>query len=194
MNEAIVGSPSFLSRLLYAVDASLLANAGLDAQTRQQARAAIDPFVIDLLNGQVSRRQCEKLLEALIVPKGDAYGWRDSFDSTQAQQWIQALGEREEGRATKAGLELPVATLKRYVGDYRMPDNQLLIHVALGESGLEASAEGMPVVKLLAESERVFFMREDDTRFEFLGDDGEPANTLKVIWRGGRFGLAPREQ
>jgi len=190
--KAVVGSSSFLSRLLYSVDGALLGDAGLDAPTRQRARAAIDPFIIDLLNGRVSRRQCEKLLEALIVPNGDSYGWRDRFDTAQAEQWIAALAEREEGRATKAGLELAATTLQRYVGDYRMPDNQLLIHIALGESGLEASAEGMPVVKLLAESERVFFMREDDTRFEFIGDSAT-AETLKVIWRGGRFGLASRE-
>src|SRR5690606_33619552 len=101
--QAIVGSPSFLSRLLHAVDEALVADAGLDTQTRQQARQAIDPFVIDLLDGKVSRRQCEQLLEALIVSNGDAHGWRSSFDTEQAKQWIAALGQREEGRATRAG-------------------------------------------------------------------------------------------
>ncbi len=61
--------------------------------------------------------------------------------------------------------------LASYTGRYLMPNNKLMITIRKAPEGLEASAKGMPVVKLHAESQTLFSFKEDNTRFKFLPDE-----------------------
>ena len=73
-----------------------------------------------------------------------------------------------------------------------MAANNLLITIRKTANGLEASAKGMPVVQLHAETETLFSFKEDKTRFEFIEDKTGKVTALRVIWSASRSALAQR--
>jgi CubicO group peptidase (beta-lactamase class C family) len=91
MVMGISRSPSFMSKLLYAVDAALVANAGLDGAERARAHAAVDPFVQGMVDGRVSKETAQALFGQLLHDdQGTMVLWR-KFDAAQATAWRQAL-------------------------------------------------------------------------------------------------------
>ena len=189
--QTLSSTPAFMSRLLYAANAALVQTAESTPEDRRAAEAAIDTLVSAMLEGRLSQEQPRDLVALLLAESAKGTVWRSSFTPVQRQAWIAALVERKEGRATRAAVEVPEAHLLRYAGDYRMPSSQLLISVRKVDTGLQATAEGMPVIALHAQSQTTFFMREDDTLFEFVSGNDEVTG-LRVIWSGGRSEVAPR--
>jgi CubicO group peptidase (beta-lactamase class C family) len=91
MIKGISRSPSFMAKLLYAVDTVLVANAGLDDGERERARRAIDPFVQGMVAGRVTRDRAQALFALLLHDDGGTpVLWR-AFDGAQATAWREAL-------------------------------------------------------------------------------------------------------
>jgi CubicO group peptidase (beta-lactamase class C family) len=192
--HAIAGSPAFLERLLHAVHTTQLATADLPEADRQAALAAIDAYVQAVRDGAIEPEQAWRLVAQLLVSPESAPAWRATLDGAQRRAWIAALAERSVGRADRVPRVVAPELLARYVGQYRVPSSNLLVTIERHEQSLRASAPGMPPITLLGMSDAMFFMREDDTRFEFVADADGKVEHLRLLWRGGRSELAQRER
>ncbi len=84
----------------------------------------------------------------------------------------------------RQGIELPVATLERYVGTYELTP-QFHIDVTLVGSGLYLQATNQPRFRLYAESETKFFLRDVNAQVTFEVDAGGAVTGL-VLHQGGR--------
>lgn len=186
--KAMVGSASFMDRLLHAVDVGLIQPSALNDEDKHAARAAIREYVRDMMQHKIGSSQLKALVEMLVEQEGGSLSWRSRFTPAQAHAWLAALQQREAVRH----VEVAQARLASYAGQYLMPSNKLLISIRKTSEGLEASAEGMPVVKLHAVSQTLFAFDEDDTRFEFIRDQSGAVTALKVIWSASRSAVAPR--
>lgn len=91
-------------------------------------------------------------------------------------------------------VEVPANVLADYAGTYTVPSSNLVITVTATATGIQASAPGMPVIDFFPETRTMFFMQEDDTKFEFVVDADNTVKGLEVIWTGGRSEFAPRTQ
>ncbi len=205
--QVVVSSPSFMSKWLHAVDVALVQASSLTDRDKRKAQAAIEPFVQSMLDGNASPDQAKALVELAVASDAQGPRWRDRFTPAQAGQWVAALSARSgsHGKSVPDAVVgasatqdndpaavVPDARLAAYVGEYRLPSNQLLISIRKTGSGLEAAAEGMPVVKLYPLSQTLFMFKEDKTRFEFVtGDAGKPTG-LRVIWSASRSEVADR--
>ena len=187
----VAGSPSFMSKFLHAVDEALIAHSDLPAAERASARAAVDAYVGAMQAGEIDRPQAEALVGLL---RNGEQGWHAAFSSARQREWIAALVERTDGAAGGNAVEVPPARLAAYAGSYRVPSSQLLVAIRHDGGGLQATAEGMPVITLHAQSQTMFVMREDDTRFEFQLDAADRVTGVRLLWSGGRSELAPRVQ
>lgn len=191
--RVIAGSPSFLSKLLHAVHTTQIAP-GNRPEAERQARAASDAYVHALRDGDIEPEQAMQLVSQLLTANEPEPGWRTTLDAAQREAWIAALGERSGGRANREPRPVAPDLLSRYAGQYRVPSSNLLITIEPHERSLRASAPGMPPITLLGMTDSMFFMREDDTRFEFVADASGNVGQLRLHWRGGRSELAQRER
>jgi hypothetical protein len=91
MSRGIARSPSFLSKLLYAVDTALVQESPLSASEKAAASRAVDPYVFALLEGEIETEQAERLVERLLVVDGEAKRLVTDFDSDAAKAWLNAL-------------------------------------------------------------------------------------------------------
>lgn len=89
-------------------------------------------------------------------------------------------------------VEVPANVLADYAGTYTVPSSNLDITITATASGIQATAPGMPVIDFFPETRTLFFMKEDDTKFEFVVDANGTVKGLEVIWTGGRSEFAPR--
>lgn len=192
--QKIAGTPAFLSKLLHAVHTTQIAVNDLPAAKTQKARLAIDAYVRDLRVGSLAPEQAEALVAQLLDTRDGQKVWLGALSAAQREAWITALAERSAGRADRVALVVAPEKLARYVGQYRVPSSKLLISIERHEQSLRAIAAGMPPITLLGMSDTQFFMREDDTRFEFVADADGEITQLRLLWRGGRSELAPRER
>jgi CubicO group peptidase (beta-lactamase class C family) len=190
----IAGSPAFLSKLMHAVHTTQIAPSDLPAVERQAARSAIGDYVHALRKGGIAPEQAERLLAGLLDTRGTRAAWQAALNATQRAAWIAALSERSVGRADRVPQLVAPELLARYIGHYRVPSSNLLITIERHDQSLRATAPGMPPITLLGITDTLFFMREDDTRFEFVTDADGAVAQLKLLWRGGRSELAPRER
>jgi|GEM_PF-319901 len=194
--KRLAGSPSFMSKLLHAVDAALVEPArtqgAISAEERLQAQRAVDPFVKAMLRGEVSQAQAEALVAWLIDPGAASPAWRQTLTAGQVGDWIALLDERDGGDDPRKVVEVPAARLDRYAGEYLMQSTQLPITVSRTTAGLQATAPGMPLVTLHAASTNRFFMKEDTAEFEFVTTDEGDVTGLRVIWSADRSEVAPR--
>lgn len=87
-------------------------------------------------------------------------------------------------------VDVATGTLRDYTGEYVVPSSGLEITVSLKDGDLQVTAPGMPLITLYAESESLFFMKEDQTKFEFLPDNGG----MRIIWADGRSEVANRKE
>lgn len=193
VTPAIAASPAFLSKWLHAVYTTQIADYTPDEAERQAALAAIASYVQALQEGQIESLQVTQLISLLLDDEASEPRWKSSLDAAQRSVWIAALAERSIGRANRVPLAVAPDLLAAYVGKYRVPSSDLLISIERHEASLRALATGMPPVTLLGMSDTMFFMREDDTRFEFVPNAGGDVWQLRLHWRGGRSELAQRE-
>lgn len=91
-------------------------------------------------------------------------------------------------------IELPATVLQQYAGKYVVPSSELEITMSVNGNGLQAEAKGMPLVTFYPESETLFFMREDATKFEFVMNSSGNVTGMNIIWTGGRSEFAPRQE
>ncbi|RFF29498.1 serine hydrolase domain-containing protein [Wenzhouxiangella sediminis] len=91
MSRGISRSPSFLSKLLHAVDTALVQQSGLSASDKAVASRAVDPYVFAVLEGKMEIEQVERLVERLLVVDGEVKRLVTGFDSDAAEAWLNAL-------------------------------------------------------------------------------------------------------
>jgi CubicO group peptidase (beta-lactamase class C family) len=91
MIMGISRSPAFMSKLLYAVDATLVRESGIDKSERERAHRAVDPFVQGMVEGRVKRETAQALFAQLLHDEqGTPVLWRN-FDAHQEAAWRRAL-------------------------------------------------------------------------------------------------------
>jgi len=96
MQNMVMGisrSPSFLSKLLYAVDAALVARSGLSDSEKESARRAIDPYILGMVEGRIDPEAARKLFPRLFSTDPARPGLKDDFTTEQARDWSRALAE-----------------------------------------------------------------------------------------------------
>ncbi len=191
--RVVSGSPAFLSKLLHAVHTTQIAPGDLPEAKLHAARQSIDAYVHAVRDGQIDREQSAQLVSMLLEDTSAGPAWRDQLSAAQREAWIAALDKRGAGRANRVAAQVSPKLLARYVGQYRVPSSNLLITIERHEQSLRATAAGTPPITLLAMSDTLFFMREDDTRFEFVADADGAVGQLRLLWSGGRSELAQRE-
>jgi hypothetical protein len=191
--RSIAGAPAFLSKLLHAVHTTQIAPSDLPEAKCHAARLAIDAYVLAVRDGHIAPEQASQLVSMLLDNQDAEPVWRSVLTSTQRDAWIDALAERSVGRADRTPQRVSPELLARYVGQYRVPSSNLLITIEHHEQNLRASAPGMLPITLLGMSDTLFFMREDDTRFEFIADADGIVRQLRLLWSGDRSELAQRE-
>lgn len=91
MSRGIARSPSFLLKLLHAVDTALIQESPLSASERENASRAIEPYVFALLEGEIETERAERLVERLLVVDGDTKRLVTEFDAGAAKAWLHAL-------------------------------------------------------------------------------------------------------
>lgn len=96
------------------------------------------------------------------------------------------------GKPDVASVEVPRELLAAYEGDFRVPSSGMVIHFMLEEDGFKVTAEGMPVIDLLAKSRNHFFFVEDDTTFEFQPVEAGVSPAVRVNHANGRSEVAER--
>lgn len=96
------------------------------------------------------------------------------------------------GKPGVASVEVPRALLAAYEGKFRVPSSGMVIHFMLEKDGLKVTAEGMPVIDLLAKSRNHFFFVEDDTTFEFQPVEAGVSPAVLVNHANGRSERAQR--
>lgn len=72
----------------------------------------------------------------------------------------------------KKEVSLDASLLKRYAGDYALPENSI-IHILYENGQLFIQNNHDPKVRMLAEKEDVFFLADDDTEITFILKNGE---------------------
>lgn len=90
MVQGISRSPSFMAKLLYAVDATLVARSEISAAEIERAHRAIDPFIVAMVNGKVQPDAAQALF-ALLFTTDTPPRLKDDFTAEQARAWIAAL-------------------------------------------------------------------------------------------------------
>ena len=93
MIKGISRSPSFMSKLLYAVDAALVAPSGLSDPEKESAHRAIDPYILGMVEGRIDQEAARKLFMQLFTADPARPGLRDDFTTEQARGWSRALAE-----------------------------------------------------------------------------------------------------
>jgi hypothetical protein len=93
MVKGISRSPSFMSKLLYSVDATLVARSGLSDSERESAHRAIDPYVLGMVAGRIDPGAAQQLFARLLSADPEHPGLRDGFTTEQARDWSRALAE-----------------------------------------------------------------------------------------------------
>lgn len=205
MLGAIVKSPSYMSKMMHAVDTSLVQTSALDPDRKRAAGDAIGAFALAMLHGRVDRSQAEALLSIALTIERGIPSLRSELTTEQARAWTDLLvtassqpAEMDAGSANpppesvRPTIEVPKEVLARYAGNYLVPSSQLLITIATHGDTLLATARDTPATTFHAVSETLFFMRESATDFEFqLDDDGEVTG-INIIWDGKRSEFAAR--
>ena len=200
--RVIVSSPSFMAKWLHAVDAALIVGSGLRPSQKKSAHEAIDPFIEAMVAGKVGAVQAKALVEMMVVTDEDGPCWREQMPATMGTQWLTGLIARPGAQNIKQktvevdtqSIVVPATRLASYEGKYRLTSNQLLIDIRNTADGLEAAAEGMPVVKLYPLSQTLFAFKEDNTRFEFVTDQDNQITGVRVIWSESRSEIATKVQ
>lgn len=90
-------------------------------------------------------------------------------------------------------VDVPRSTLQRYAGTYLVASSSLTVTVELTADGLSAGAEGMPALRFHPQSQSLFFIKEDQTTFEFIEDEQGLITGVLISWVNGRSELAARQ-
>lgn len=202
---AIARSPSFLSTLLHAAHTALIDPLAAQGGAQAQGRAAIDRLAQAMLRSEVATEQVEAVLQSLLDETGESPTLRRAFTPAQARAWLATLEAKPpEGSesapaqpgdkaATRPVVAVPAPTLTAYAGRYRVPSSNLLITISAAGDRLRAAAAGTPTTDFFPASERLFFMRESATEFEFTRDEHGAVSGIRIIWDDARSEFAPRE-
>ena len=198
--QVIARSPSFVSKLLYAADTTLIEASPLSVAEKSEARAAIDPFVLAMVRGEVDRPRLESLLSTLIDTDGGQPRLHDRLTREQALAWktgldlsaAPAAAPAPEAPALRPVVEVAPEVLADYAGDYLVPSSNLRITISVAGDHLQATAEGIPTVGFYPVSQTRFFMRESATDFDFVRDATGAVTGMTIIWDNSRSEFATR--
>jgi serine-type D-Ala-D-Ala carboxypeptidase/endopeptidase len=87
-------------------------------------------------------------------------------------------------------IELPLPTLRDYVGQYQF-DFGAILDVTLNSDHLEAQLTGQPAIQIFADAKDKFFYKVVDAQLDFERDAGEKVIAV-VLHQNGRSMRAPR--
>lgn len=82
------------------------------------------------------------------------------------------LGQSYTLPQPKKEITLSMETLKKYVGNYELSDNNV-IHILYENGQLYIQNNNDPKLRMLAEKEDTFFLQDDDTEISFIFKKGE---------------------
>ena len=100
------------------------------------------------------------------------------------------LSPKPQPMKQRIAITLPATVLATYVGKYQLAPNFILDVTRDGE-GLSVQPTGQPKLRLWAESETDFFLKEVDAQFTFVRD-ASGAVTGLVLHQNGQNGAAPK--
>jgi bla regulator protein BlaR1 len=92
-----------------------------------------------------------------------------------------SAGDKKPGE--RVAIKLPIATLDRYVGDYKMND-QMYVNVKRDGDSLWAKLTGQPPFEIFPESEDHFFWKVVDAQIEFATDGSGKAPSAVLHQNG----------
>ena len=195
--QMIARSPSFVSKLLYAADTTLIEGSPLSDAEKREARAAIDPFVLAMVDGDIEQSRVEQLLSLLVDAGDGAPRLHSRLSREQALTWkagleLTAAPVASDEPALRPVVEVAPEVLADYAGDYVVPSSNLRITISVAGDHLEAAAEGIPTVGFYPASQTRFFMRESATDFDFVRDEAGEVSGMNIIWDGARSEFAER--
>jgi hypothetical protein len=113
-----------------------------------------------------------------------------AFTELANQLGALAFGETVTLSAERKIVEVPAATLQRYVGVYQL-NPRITNTVRLTEGGLTVQLSGQAAYPIFAESESKFFLKIVDAQVEFVAD-GQGKVTHLLQTQGGRTQKALR--
>lgn len=98
MVQGISRSPSFMSKLLYSVDATLIAQSTAGQAERVKATQAIDPFILGMVQGSVDQATAKQCFALLIEATPSGARLRREFTPAQVAAWTGILKSAEAAR------------------------------------------------------------------------------------------------
>lgn len=117
-----------------------------------------------------------------VVVLANVYG--GAAAELSSQLGALARGENVILPSDRQTVEVPAATLKRYVGVYQLTP-QITNTVRLTAGQLTTQLSGQPALPLFPESDRKFFLKAVDAQVEFVTDDQSRVTGL-IQRQGGR--------
>lgn len=119
-------------------------------------------------------------------PGGMAYKIVDIY--LKDKIWTEP--EKEASKEPTSTVSVDQSTLKTYVGDYELQPG-FVITITENEGKLTGQATGQPSVTLIPQSTTEFLVQGVDAKIEFIPNDGEAVQALK-LHQGGAIMEAPR--
>jgi hypothetical protein len=118
-----------------------------------------------------------------------------NFDSPDALELLPqltalALGESVTLPSERKEIELPVATLQKYVGMYQL-NEAIAYSIRLVDGRLTTQATNQEQSPMFPESEKAFFLRDVDVQWEFVTDEQGRVTDL-LMHQGGSTRKARR--
>jgi CubicO group peptidase (beta-lactamase class C family) len=158
---------------------------GLGVMTQKDRKVIQHGGGIDGFNAQLAYYPDSK---TTVVVLANVNG--SAFTELANQLGALAFGETVTLSAERKIVEVPAATLQRYVGVYQL-NPRITNTVRLTEGGLTVQLSGQAAYPIFAESESKFFLKIVDAQVEFVAD-GQGKVTHLLQTQGGRTQKALR--
>lgn len=133
-----------------------------------------------------------KVVDAQVDFEKDAQGKVVAFTLHQNGQNVRAprTSDRVELPPERKAIDVPVATLQRYVGTYELAPG-IVFTIALAGNQLTEQLTGQSAYPIFPESETRFFLKVVDAQIEFVRDPAGAVTSL-ILHQGGRDQSARR--
>lgn len=138
---------------------------GLDVRTTKGRRVISHAGGIEGFNAQLSYYPASQVTVVVLANINGA----DTGELAR-QLAALALGETVTLISERKEIELPIATLQKYVGVYQL-NEALANSIRLVDGRLTSQVTGQRQSPLFPESEKAFFLKDVDAQLEFVTDD-----------------------
>jgi hypothetical protein len=141
-----------------------------------------------MIEGFSSHLSYDPANKLTVVVLANVYG--AAAAEISKQHGALARGEEVTLPSDRQAVDVPAATLQRYVGVYQLTP-QITNAIRLTSGQLTTQLSGQPALPLFPESDRKFFLKVVDAQVEFVTDDQGRVTGL-IQRQGGRTLQAPR--